>query len=47
MLKNPILAIVIVLMPLCHLGWSEDRIEEIVVLGELRPVSVSDLASKR
>ena len=43
MLKNHLR--VIVLMALCHLGWPEDRIEEIVVRGELRPVSVSDLSS--
>ena len=36
---------VVVLIALCHLSWSEDRIEEIVVRGELRPVSVSDLSS--
>ena len=45
MLKNSLRLIVIVSMALCHLGWSEDRIEEIVVRGELRPVSVSDLSS--
>ena len=43
MLKNPLQFVV--LIALCHLSWSEDRIEEIVVRGELRPVSVSDLSS--